>query len=397
MIKISINKSFLLVFAASAAAALLIGGTLPYYVFYFLAFIFVISYFYISIQKYTIDAKVAVDDKVHTTGDLMECLTMVKCGFIIPTAFALVKSESYLASAYGYEGELVNLTIEEDKWVRHDIKFHHRGIYDLGTVHVTVLDFFQIFTLNKVIDTDVRVKVYPKIYPINSLTIGGKDIYQEVLDIRSTNEDVFTIKDVRKYHLGDSLRKVHWKVSAKHGELFVKNSDSIAGEEFTIFLSLHSSNLLLDKEGVLEELNVDLCASLVSYMQERGICTKVYLNCKTPAAFDIESKDKFNTFLEFLLTQKSDGEENFGEFIYNNFYKLQRNTKLAIITGTIDERLCSNISKIREYGYEAVVFYLSEASDIKDSIAYLKTIGTECFNTIEFTNKLNERYKYEYN
>lgn len=393
---IRINKGFIVIFLASSTLAFLVGGTLPYYIFYFLSFIFILGYCYILIQKYTIDAEVAVDEAIHTSGDLVQCLTIIKCGVLIPTAFALVKSESFTEGLEGYLGEFVNLTREENRWIRNNIQFNHRGIYDLGTVHVSVLDMFHIFTLNKVIDTKVKVKVYPKIYHIHKLPLGGKDIYQEVLDIRSTNEDVFTIKDVRKYQQGDSLKKVHWKVSAKQGELFVKNSDSISGEEFTVFLDMNSYNLLLDSEGVLEEQNIDLCVSLVRYMQEKGIATKVYLNCKSPVDFEVDSKEKFDLLLDFLLDQESDGDENFGEFLYKNFYKLQRNIKLAIITGAVDEKLCGSILKIREYGYEATLFYCSAPEEVKDSINYLRTIGIECFNTVDFLRSLKERYQHEY-
>lgn len=393
---ISVNKGFIVIFLSSTILALLVGGTLPYYIFYFLSFIFILGYFYIVIQKYTIGAEVAVDEIIHTSGDLVQCLTIIKCGFVIPTAFALVKSESFTEGLEDYIGEFINLTREENRWIRNKIKFNHRGIYDLGTVHISTLDIFHIFSLNKVIDTNVKVKVYPKIYHINKLPLGGKDIYQEVLDLRSTNEDVFTIKDVRKYQQGDSLKKVHWKVSAKQGELFVKNSDSISGEEFTVFLDMNSCNLLLDKEGALEEQSVDLCVSLVRYMQEKGIATKVYLNCKSPVDFEVDSKEKFDLMLDFLLNQKSDGDENFGEFLYKNFYKLQRNIKLAIVTGGMDEKLCGNILKIREYGYEATLFYCSAPEDVKNSISYLKTIGIECFNTIDFLRGLKEMCQHEY-
>lgn len=394
---IEVNRKFIVILIVFAVIALLAGGTLPYYIFYFLLFVFILGFFYILVQKYTVTVQVSVDKKVCEALDTVNCLTIVKSGIFVPAAFVLVKCESIKAGAEGYEGEFVNLTKEEDSWLRQEIKFYHRGIYDFGTVQIKASDIFHIITLNKIIDSKVKVKVYPKIYYINRLALGGKDIYQEILDIRSSNEDIFIIKDVRKYAQGDSLKKVHWKVSAKHGELFVKNSDNIRGEEFTVFLDMKSDNLLLDKEGYFEEKNVDLTVSLVKYMQERGIAVKIFLNCKNPTSLLVDSKEKFDLMMELFLEQKSDGEDSFSEFIYKNYYKLQRNIRLAIVTGVVDENLCSTVSKIKEYGYEASLFYCSEASNIKENINYLKNIGVDCFNTIDFICESEKECNYEHN
>lgn len=375
---IRFNRSFVLILLASFSYALLVGGTLPFYIFYSLLFIFIAGYTYISIQDYCVKAEVKLPRNILETGEEMECLTMIKCSTILPVFFVVVKSLSYIKAFSDCEGEILNITRQEDCWVRKDIRFYRRGIYNLGNLDLILKDAFHIFILNKAIDCKAVVKVYPKLIEIRKFPLGGKDIYQHSLDIRSNNEDMFTIKDIRKYNEGDSLKKVHWKVSAKYGELYVKNSDNIFGEEFTIFLDMNKNNMLLDNNGEIEEAMVDLCISMVNFMQQKSICTKVFINSALGRCQDINTKEDFNKLMDFFLNQFSDGEEDFSEFLYKNFYKLQRNNRIAIITGALTENMCRVIGKIKNYGYFLSVYFSFEDEKFLEICKTLNNIGVDC-------------------
>lgn len=374
---IRVNKAFIILFVMSFILVLLIGGTLPYYIFYGLLTIFILGIIYAAIQREYVDAEVKLQENVYSAGDTMECLTIIKCSTVLAAPYVVVKSQSFVESFSGYHGQMINLTMEENSWLRSNIKFYKRGVYDLGTVHLKISDLFQIFEVNKTIDCNSSVKVYPKIYKLKKISIGGRDIYQDAVDIHSTNEDLFTIRDVRKYNQGDSIKKIHWKVSARHDELYVKNSNNISGEEFTVFLDMNKSNLNLDEHGEREEAMIDLCASLVYYMLQKGIGIKVLINCSNGRIVNVTSKEQFDGLMNLLLTQKSDGEIEFGEFLHKNFYKLQRNNRIAVIAGKIDSRLCNNIAKIRSYGYSISLFYSAAADVDESSMSYLRNLGVE--------------------
>jgi hypothetical protein len=388
---IKTSKLFIAFFLASFLFAFLAGGTLPYYIFYSLLFILTTGYLYIVFQKHFVAAEVKVYENILKAGDESETLIMIKSNTVLPAPFILVKSLTYEQSGSGYTGEMLNITREEDCWVRNRIKFYRRGIYDLGKVDMLIKDLFHIFTLRKIEDSNCFVKVYPRVYDIDILALGGKDIYQRSINIKSNTEDIFAIKDVRKYCNGDSLKKVHWKVSAKHGELYVKNSDNILGEEFAIFLDMNKSNLSIDKNGEAEESMVDLCVSMVNYMVQKNICTKVFINSLLCDCIDVNTKENFNSLLDFFLKQSSDGEEDFAEFLYKSFYKLQRNNRIGLITTQITELLCRNISRIKSYGYTLTLFYYLEDENHADKIRYLNNMGVQCISISKLLKRLKDR------
>jgi hypothetical protein len=82
--------------------------------------------------------------------------------------------------------------------------------------------------------------------------------------------------------------------------------------------------------------------------------------------------------MEFFLKQPSDGEEDFAEFLYRNFYKLQRNNRIAVITEKITDNLFRNISRIKNYGYSMIIFYSIEGEGHEEKLRRLNNLGVDC-------------------
>ena len=70
--------------------------------------------------------------------------------------------------------------------------------------------------------------------------------------IRDIENSIF-IKDIRKYKIGDSLKRIHWKVSAKYGELYTKNYEMYSNEEYNIFLDMNNEIYKQENGDIIEE------------------------------------------------------------------------------------------------------------------------------------------------
>lgn len=361
--------------ATSLILAFLFGGNLPYIIFYTFLFTFLISFIYINLQKYFINVEVIIREFIPQAGDRCECLTVVKCNSILPAPYILVESDAFSAGRKGHCGEYVSITLEENAWITTDIKFYSRGIYNFGKVRLKVKDLFCIFEYTKICDCNVKVKVYPRIHEIYAINAGGKDIFQEALNFKSASEDMFTIKDVRRYRIGDSLKRINWKVSAKHGELFVRESESIFGEEYAVFLDMRKINYTFDEFGIIEERMVDLCASIVKHMQLKGIKAKVYVNTLNPMDFELSSIENLDSFLDFLIEQKSDGEMEFDKFIYSRIHKLQKVNGIALITGEINEKHMNSFIDMKNSGYPVAVFFCGSNNEMNLCFNILNSAG----------------------
>jgi uncharacterized protein (DUF58 family) len=369
---IKINKLFIVLTFLSLLFALLQGGLLPYLLFYSLFFLFIISFFYIYIISKTLYVKVDAEQSYFSAGDNTECTTEINCTMTIPIPYVEVKNSD--------SDEVVTLTMNENTWINKKINFHSRGIYDVGTVYLKAFDVLNIVSFYKKEDLSTKLKVYPKVYQINSLSGGGKDVFINTFDKTVSNEDQFTIKDVRKYRNGDSLKKVHWKLSAKHNELYVKNADTISGEELILFMDMNKNNYSYDMLGKAEEAVVDISMSIIHYMIQRDMNLNIFINSDSLTSYKVYVKEDFNSLMELMVNMKSNGSLDLSTFMKEQCYKLPKVNKLVIVTAALNETLSNNLISYKKQGYNLSVFFYLKDTEAESHKNILKSWGIDCID-----------------
>ena len=105
-----------------------------------------------------------------------------------------------------------------------------RGIFRWQRVTVEGTDALGLATLRKTYPTEaIELKVYPAPLPIHASFTPTAGWGQSELETgRSTGSGLDT-RSIREYVMGDPLRTIHWKSSAKRGELMVKEFESGSG------------------------------------------------------------------------------------------------------------------------------------------------------------------------
>lgn len=355
MIKVSVK--FLILLILSYAFALIQGGNLPYSIFHGLILTFIVGLIYILSKQKSIVVQVKFDKKVYSAGDEHEFTTIVKNYGIFPAPYVILKNKTLTRLNQKYNGDAIYLNSDESKWIKSKIKFNQRGIYNFGEFNLKISDLFCIFERSRNINLGTSVKVYPKVYELNKFLANGSDIFKNATSCNTNIEDLYSTRDIRKYNEGDNLKRVNWKVSAKHGELFVRNLDTVSGDESNIFLNMSKENMVLDDVGVAEEQLIDLCSSIINYMQIKGIRSKLFINSLSERRFDIDTREDFNDLMEFFTTQSSDGENDFTRFINSNLNKIPRLSWIGIITSSISDNLKDNLILMKDKGYNITVFY----------------------------------------
>lgn len=125
------------------------------------------------------------------------------------------------------------------------LKCRYRGEYEVGVREVTVSDFFRLFRLKYRLPGAIKAIVLPKIPEVTELSELARF---SALQIRETeNGDTEPDSAVREYVPGDSVKRVHWKASAKEQKLKVRR---VLGEEKT------GSAILLDTERASRDQKV---------------------------------------------------------------------------------------------------------------------------------------------
>ena len=109
---------------------------------------------------------------------------------------------------------------------RYNVKCIRRGYYDLSITTLTVGDLFGLGSSSQEVRSDrAKLFVYPSILGQDELPDEALRWQGDVSVHRWIFPDPILINGIRGYQLGDSRKDIHWKASARSGELQVKTHD----------------------------------------------------------------------------------------------------------------------------------------------------------------------------
>ncbi|MDE7311370.1 MAG: DUF58 domain-containing protein [Eubacterium sp.] len=144
------------------------------------------------------------------------------------------------------------------------------GSYELRLKKVRVYDLTGLFYVQKTVESSGVVQVLPKMQEIGVHVteaarnfIGDADVYD---DYRA-GDDHSELFQVRQFHNGDKIQSVHWKLSARLGELLVRE-DSLPKACPVVFLLRYADGKQKNAESVNAYLVI--LASISFSMMDSG-------------------------------------------------------------------------------------------------------------------------------
>src|SRR5215475_7638755 len=141
-----------------------------------------------------------------------------------------------------------------------------RGRYTIGPLRVRVADSFGLVSITRAFTSTSTLTVTPRIIPLARPPMGGNwlgDSEHGKRSIAASGED-----DVapRAYRTGDGLHRVHWRSTARHGELMVRREEQYWRNTASLFLDTRRAAF----GGTLFELAVTAAASIGVHLAGEG-------------------------------------------------------------------------------------------------------------------------------
>lgn len=126
---------------------------------------------------------------------------------------------------------------QKEETVPVELYFHCCGEIRVREVQVTCYDVLALCKKQLAKFRNRRIHVNPLKLDIRVMydRIAGDSVEDEWETLPRKGKDVGEVHDLREYQPGDSMRAVHWKLSAKLDELIVKeNGDTLYTESFVL-------------------------------------------------------------------------------------------------------------------------------------------------------------------
>jgi len=149
----------------------------------------------------------------------------------------------------------------------------YRGHFQIGLKSIVVTDFVGLVTLRRNYRKKQKLIALPQVVDLTSspLTMNLLAEASSPFDIK--DEDYATISDVRPYVPTDSIKRVHWKLTAKRNEWMVKQFQSNGLNSVDIVVDSKRLPMSVDDTEMyqLEDKIVESAISLARFCLNKGM------------------------------------------------------------------------------------------------------------------------------
>ena len=153
---------------------------------------------------------------------------------------------------------------------RYEVESALRGRYRLAGAEVIMADGFGLAEARITLDRADEVIVYPRVYPLEGLFTdagGASGEHGRALLHRTAGYDLHSIRD---HQQGESLRRVHWRSTAKRRRLMVKELQDTPRDEAAVLLDGDPQAVVGEAPDSTFDVQVRAAASLLHRLVESG-------------------------------------------------------------------------------------------------------------------------------
>jgi uncharacterized protein (DUF58 family) len=180
--------------------------------------------------------------------------------------------------------------------------------------------------------------------------------------------------------MGDSLKKVHWKVTAHKNDFHVKNVELNATAELNVFLDLNMENYKVQFADELEEVGAECAASVIRYALSQNMPVSYIAKSDNYIKVSGTGLNRFNEFLDAITRSDITGNTPIWELVRQEGQKLNLGATAVIITSSINEMLLETLLTFKTKGIGFVLIYLCEDRNaINSNIEVLKQHGIKVY------------------
>ncbi len=149
--------------------------------------------------------------------------------------------------------------------VPYDLPTRRRGPLTVGPLAIRRRDPFGLWETSRSVGEAVTLLVEPKVYPLDPRP-AGRVRHLDGPTSDSATQGTMTFHSLREYTLGDDIRRVHWRSSARTGTLMVREHVDTSLPSTVVVLDTNAAHY----EGDSFEDAVDIAASVIAASQARS-------------------------------------------------------------------------------------------------------------------------------
>ncbi len=255
----------------------------------------------------------------------------------------------------------------------------HVGVFSVGLRACTVEDLLGIASKSVHLEeSHFELTVLPQTFATEPLTLAPGDPGSEMMS-RAT-EDLSAPSDVRSYQPGDAMKKIHWKLSLRKGELIVRKFDEPILQDVLILMdcSRPPSWGHPQAEADLKDALLETAASVLSDQSGTNLQVQLPLLGRRPV--EVEKSMGLPLALDYLARVDFSETDRFERVLTMESRRLRKVGCVVIISARLNVPMVDVMIRMHRMGPNIrlyLVTFVPEDEQVMPLISRLQQAGME--------------------
>ena len=241
---------------------------------------------------------------------------------------------------------------------RFPMRCEQRGCFAFGPTRIRSGDLFGFFRKEITNDKLDYLFVYPRLVPLDKLGIPSKQLFGDIRIKQHLFQDPVLTAGVRDYRPGDSLKRIHWKSSARLNKLQTRIYEPTTTVDLSIFLDVRTTESpYWGSVTQLQEIGVMTAAAIAQYALEAGFRIGLYVNQITRFSEGLvrvphsQHPEQLTRILETLSQVHQVEARPAPQFIRQEVRNLPWGSSLVVISAQTTEPLVGTLLDMKRLGH----------------------------------------------
>src|SRR6186997_3147156 len=312
------------------------------------------SYVLVRLGLSDLEAGYAVSQLHGHVGDRMRVTYTLRNSSRLPKPWLEIHNPTTLPG--GLPGRAITLGGHAERSWLIRAPLTRRGHFRIEPLHIRTADPFGFFEAAATVGQGISVVVYPRLESLPVWRLPSASLEGSHATPERTLQTTPLATSVRPYAPGDSMNRIHWKSTARHGEIQVKEFDLEQTADAWIILDLQRAIQTGRGDESTTEAAIRAAAAIAdkALMENRAVGMTV--NARRPAYLPPDRGGRQHLkIMQLLAALEPDGEAPLVEALVQSVGRLRRGMTAVIITASVEPAWVRVLSTLRGRGVAAVV------------------------------------------
>jgi uncharacterized protein (DUF58 family) len=301
-----------------------------------------------------LEAGYAVNQLSGHVGERLRVTYTLRSASRVPKLWLEIHNPTSLPA--GLPGRAISLAAKTERSWLVRTPLTRRGHFRVEPLQIRTGDPFGFFESSATVGTGVNVVVYPRLEALPQWKLPAANLDGSHAMRERTLQTTPLATTVRPWAPGDSFNRIHWKSTARHGDIQVKEFDLEQTADAWVILDLDRSVQTGTGDESTVESAVRVAAAIAdkALLENRAVGMTVAGHRLAQLPPDRGGRQHLK-IMQLLAAVDGDGSNSLSETLIQTVPRIRRGMTAVVVTASTDRAWVKPLSTLRARGVACVV------------------------------------------